>query len=308
MKQVLIVRSHEITENVGHLLEKAQHLNFPVFLAVDETKTDISSPYASKVSLNIEKIESLRLPAVPDCFWMLGDYVFYVCRNELPPFDYYWMIEQDVHVNFDNMQRFFDLFANNKEDFLAPELEKIDPSWWSWTQTMEPFVGQTWRCFFPVTRISGRAIDYLYHRRKSTFSYISNRLAKSGHILRVPNDEAFVASELCEAGFSCSDLKNHCDYLYNRSTFRFRKPFPFKLFAEIDYDDRVYHPVIDSEHFLDRLGRRFHFLAERNDIAKMKSESDYGEFGKLRNFVDSHYDGGVQLLEKNCPQLADIWS
>ncbi|GLS52139.1 hypothetical protein GCM10007886_03210 [Methylobacterium gregans] len=133
--------------------------------------------------------------------------------------------------------------------------------------------------------------------------------AKGGSQLRVPNDEAFVSSELCEAGFSCKDLNFYEQDLYCRDTFRFRKPIPEIFFRNNPPDNRIYHPVVDDNDFIAVLKKRFQFLEQRHDMNRLKNETDYGKLGKLKDLIQKYFGpSAVNTLEQECPTLLNTWS
>ncbi|GJD78046.1 hypothetical protein [Methylobacterium gregans] len=306
MAEAVVIRAHVADSKLRDLVRYLESSDRDVLIAADETRTPWPDGLGRKVSLTRETIESLGLPFESSYLWMLGDYALYGCRNAVPNFDFYWLIEQDVAIRYTEALEFFKIFDGAQEDLIAPELGRVDRSWWTWTETMEPFVGRTWRCFFPVTRLSGRAIDYLFHRRKSVFSHIAATRDKTGTVLRIPNDEAFVASELCEAGFLCRDINDFNERIYCTDTFRFRRPFPAGFLDVMAADRRIYHPVLGNDCFLSALIERFTFLSSKPDPQRLIAECDYGEFGPLRNIVADQFGAAaVDALRSRCPLLAE---
>jgi hypothetical protein len=95
-------------------------------------------------------------------------------------------------------------------------------------------------CIFPITRLSGRAIDHLYQARRAASVSNSEDLFPTW-----PNDEVFVATELKNHGFECRDLGEQREGLYKRGTLRIGLPHDRGQLMAQPLDEQIYHPVRD---------------------------------------------------------------
>jgi hypothetical protein len=66
----------------------------------------------------------------------------------------------------------------------------------------------------------------------------------------LPNDEAFVATNLVAGGFKCIDILDRFPAVYDSSTFSFSRPVSGRYFESIESDGKLYHPVLWGSAFL----------------------------------------------------------
>ena len=173
-----------------------------------------------------------------DCsklLWYNGDYPFYYMRNYFPNFDYYWCTEYDVFCNGKSYKPFFNQFKKDNSDFIAAEYKVTElapdtlyDSEWVYGKDTH------YQSFFPVIRLSGRAIDFLYRRRLEEGKFFEQ--IKSDPNVKWIYCEIFAPTELTRAGFKCKSLDTeHLRFSpdYNLSKERiFEHP-----------DNKLYHPV-----------------------------------------------------------------
>lgn len=212
---------------------------FDVVFCVDERKKPADMGGRPKVAYTAERLKELGLYAHPNAGWRCGDYCYYVTRVDRPDYDYYWLMEPDVLVNATDLACFFSQFANTDADLLAARLGPRDEKW-LWTQTVTPIGLAPFGCLFPITRMSGQAIDCLYQarRRHSADPKVATRDAW-------PNDEAITASVLHAAGLDCRDL-NHADIIcHTSSSLGVIAVIDHALVAAVEPDGLIYHPVRD---------------------------------------------------------------
>lgn len=167
--------------------------------------------------------------------WHCADYVFYFLRKAFPNYDYYWQFEFDVFCN-GTYDKFFEKHEKKDDDLIVSCFENLEkePDWlWlknsDWAYKDFP---NKYKSFFPVVRLSGRAIDFLYAKRlehKEEFLKISH--SHNTWIFC----ELFVPTELMNGGFKCCslDCENIALINYDLNDNRiFEVP-----------DDKLYHPV-----------------------------------------------------------------
>ena len=92
------------------------------------------------------------------------DQAILVFRSMRPEYDYYWLVEHDVDFSgaWSNIIR---AFADNRSDLLCSSLHRFETNptwcWWNsikWPDGAKP---ELVRGFFPIARLSGRAIDVI---------------------------------------------------------------------------------------------------------------------------------------------------
>jgi hypothetical protein len=168
------------------------------------------------ISLTEGACRALGLYCPEDFAWRCGDYGYYLARERFPDAQHFWMIETDVYFSAD-AERFFAFFAPlSQVDFLAAQLRPADPSWY-WMANAAARNVRPFRCLFPVTRLSARAIDATLRQRR----------LHSRRVLRRqlwPNDEALVATTLINNGFECRDFNDFGLRFYLADTFSHWKP------------------------------------------------------------------------------------
>lgn len=95
--------------------------------------------------------------------WLCGDYCHYLARERFPDYAHYWLIETDVWLHGDS-DEFFRLCRNSDADGLAAGIRdargNLSPAWIASVGNRTPI-----RAFFPMTRLSGRAVDHLFEER-----------------------------------------------------------------------------------------------------------------------------------------------
>lgn len=169
--------------------------------------------------------------------WYCSDYPYYILNYYLPEYDYYWNIEYDVYCNGNSYREFIDEYSKNKADFLASHYEKLTQnSDWHWKNNSDWIYKNKplYKSFFPVTRLSSNAINFLYKQRlkhseifKNLTNYESNRWIFT---------ELFVPTELSNNSFICEEIKNQ--YLRYMPVYNLNKE---RIFENPDY--KLYHPV-----------------------------------------------------------------
>ena len=203
MRQIALIRCARIGPEEKRLRQQLARVFPTVAYVVDDMGNQHGSLPHDAVRLGTAFVAEAGLRIFPGVGWQCGDYAYYAARKALPDFDFAWMIEPDVGFTFPRLADFFDLFADQTADLLAPHFGPRG-DWWYWFASMAPFVGvdRVFGSAFPITRLSARAVDALLTRRAALLS----RLAPDAPPRAIPNDEAFCASTLVNAGFSCADM------------------------------------------------------------------------------------------------------
>ena len=147
------------------------------------------------------------------------------------------MIETDVRFYGGDAAEFFGFFdAMGDIDFLAAHLRRAGHSWF-WLRTTRSRNAVPFRCLFPVTRLSTRAIDAALSRRVEHGRYHRRRLLW-------PNDEALVATTLRNADFVCRDFNDFGQRFYSDDTFYHGRPINGDHFQPRCPHVQLAHPVL----------------------------------------------------------------
>ncbi|MBK6738720.1 MAG: hypothetical protein IPG64_12805 [Haliea sp.] len=109
-----------------------------------------------------------------------------------------------MFFSLDSTAEFFRSFERDEAAFLAATFSKRQGLGWFWEKCL-PFLGvnELYGALFPLTRLSGPAIDHLQKRRIA----LEDRYQSDKERIELwPNDECFVSSMLTADGFACKDL------------------------------------------------------------------------------------------------------
>jgi hypothetical protein len=248
----------------------AQHLRqasgCPVTLVVDVRGGGADG--SDVIALSSAACNRLGLHCPADFAWRCGDYGYYLARRRFPRARRFWLIEPDVAFFGGNAAEFFGFFAQRDQvDLLAAQLRPADHSWY-WRQTARARDVAAYRCLFPITRLSARAIDAALARRRSHSRRLTRRLLW-------PNDEALVATTLMNSGLLCRDFNDFGTTFYSDEMFFFGAPLRGERLPSGDDGVRLAHPVLFGRAYEDKVAaltraeaaprqsRRGHRLAAR---------------------------------------------
>ena len=204
-------------------------INIKCFLYNEKVHGESNLPYYTGESDNTDFSKLL---------WYNGDYPFYYIRKNFPHYDYYWCTEYDVFCNGNSYRPFFKKFEKDKSDFISADFRHVDldnPRWtWSdktgWMYNRDENYGS----FFPVVRLSAKALDFLYKRR-----------IEHGDIFEKVKDnpenrwifcEAFAPSELMKHGYECKLMDTEKLRFSPDNTLNKERIFEFPNY-------KLYHPV-----------------------------------------------------------------
>jgi hypothetical protein len=267
VRSLIVVRTTrygEIEKRFVHSLKNQNEV--PVVLAVDETRGKVEIEDHQKISITRAICESIGLHCPTDFTWRNGDYVLYLARQQFRNFEKYWMIEPDVEHSFSNFAAFISAFESASDiDLLTGYFESAHQDW-HWRGSAKRINGIPYRCFFPLVRMSARAIDVCLDRRKQERFSLRSRLYW-------PNDEAFVANTILNSGLKAADFNDIGPDIYERESFGYT-PLNGDHGAFRGKSNRLYHPVLYGDAYearvkrqesatnswIDRVGRRIQRL------------------------------------------------
>ena len=192
-----------------------------------------------KIGFDADRLRALGLFLHPRAGWRCGDYAYYVTRAARPDYDFYWLTEPDVLINTGDLAATFAALNAGTADLLAPRLYERDARW-EWSRTMRGRYETVYGCIFPITRLSGRAIDHLHAARRAALVEESRAAFSSW-----PNDEVFVATEAMNNSFACKDILEQLPGSYTRDSLRTGLPHDRARLETGVPNGLIYHPVRD---------------------------------------------------------------
>ncbi len=183
----------------------ARSPDYKVVFALDENSASIDVGCFEKIVSSRDKLRSIGLYAdLDDVFWRCGDYPLYLARDAYPEHAFIWQFEYDVVINSVDPAAFLGrIDALSDADFMASHLRRPE-DWWRFRHAVADRYPDVWRCYFPIVRLSGAALEFLHCRRVE--DTLRHRSLPDGVASEWPNDEAFVATELMNNGYACADL------------------------------------------------------------------------------------------------------
>ena len=217
-----------------------------VAMLVDERRGE-SATDLPKVGLTDAACAALGLHTPADFAWRCGDYGFYLARHLFPAETHYWMIEYDVRISGDAARFFVACAAHPTVDLLAADVRPTGRDWW-WCANIASSDAQPYRCFFPVVRLSAKAVDTLAAKRRAHSRRPLRRLLW-------PNDESFVATAAVAAGLSTADLNDLGERFYDAETYSYTNVLDGARFVVDGADPQLHHPVLFGEDLARKLRR-----------------------------------------------------
>lgn len=215
----------------------------------------------------------LGLHACDDWGWRCGDFFYYSLCNATEA-DYYLIIEPDVWLTENTAAELFVLVNQLDSDFVAYNIYIANHDWF-WHKTMAGHSKSIYKCAFPFSRLSKRAVLHLHEKRK----ILDRLISASGGIY--PNDEAFVATTICN---------NDCfEFLSLESLPGLR----FGLFSTMNVrpievcnvDGYIFHSVLDFDDFLVKFKKLALKIHDKQKIYRM-FEFSFGGAGFRQDMLD----------------------
>lgn len=255
--EVICVRTNHYDDHLDRFIED---ILIPtgrrVVLLADERSGSLLCPdNREKIVLHPAE-QGLHMGA--DTMWRCGDYCLYAAIAALPDARYIWLIEPDVRIHGDNPRELFDGVASSRPraDFVTAWFVTASPEW-SWYSTITPFFPTTSNCMLQLARFSRPFIEALFEARVA----MSQRFAAEERDSATwPNDEAFIGAIAQTRQFRVETLAQHAPRFSTEGTFTFLRPTSGTYLADSPNDDRIYHPVLYGQSFLNRAR---HYLNDR---------------------------------------------
>lgn len=268
---LLMVRTHQADPQSLRIFDHfAQHSGLDVVFGCDEREGEVDTGGRPKFGFTDETVRMAGLYLHPNAGWRCGDYFHYFGRSAQPGHERYWLIEPDVWINVADLAGWFAEMGRRDADLLVAKYGPRPPEWGWWgtvSKRYDPVVG----CVFPVTRLTGRAIDHLFQARRAAST-------TSDAALRAwPNDEAFVSNELTTAGFKCEDLNPPGLTLYTMKSFRNGSPHDAAALMAAEPDGLIYHPARDFGAWIEQVDTwmgKLKYPPKRHEASRLAGAAD----------------------------------
>lgn len=164
--------------------------------------------------------------------------------QENPNYDFYWLIEDDVHYN-GNWSFFFDFFLKfSSADFISSHINDFNenPRWYWWNTLFHlkntiPSQNKV-RSFNPIYRLSNRALNYLHKQLKNGWE---------GH------HEVLIPTLLKEGGFIIQDFGGLGKYVAKNCENRFYKRMEGSQLSKLFGNSMRFKPNISDEEITESL-------------------------------------------------------
>ncbi|MEG9499287.1 hypothetical protein [Mannheimia indoligenes] len=226
-----------------------------IFVVIDESKKKVETPrYIQKIYWDTEFIKNNRLLDYNHfnrgIGWLAGDYFYYAFREKIES-EYYWLVEPDVGFTFDHLSNFFSIFEAYNDDALLGNFGVREESDY-WNKSANLISDETYGCLFPLSRLSGKAIDICKLERqrlsslyseKNAFSYIDNPIG-----VHFPNDEVLVATTLMREQYKITSFNKVMPY-----SFSYHQWFSIPDKETLKPLNNVIHPIRPIAKFTDRI-------------------------------------------------------
>ncbi|MBQ9406787.1 MAG: hypothetical protein IJU37_08665, partial [Desulfovibrio sp.] len=246
VSQLLFITSHFINNFVINEYNKLKWFDRHSLLVLDN---DILHTHFARISkqklfdtdIDIFLFDSqlhsnLSLPIIHgfhNLQWYNCDYRYYYVRHFFPNYDFYWQFESDVYSTYSDYKYYFNKYSNDTSDLLICNLRpESRDSKWNWNKKIDWIYDKnihTYGSIFSVSRMSSRAIDFLYKKRLEHAKIFEESTLPDKRWL---NCEVFAPTELINNNFTCKKI--------NEPHVHFRPIWDIKECTE---PNRLYHPV-----------------------------------------------------------------
>lgn len=246
MRAIAAIRTNRWSEDEERLLAALRPVFGEDMAVVFHNRSEDLMPPLPVVDIGSDWVKGAALAAVPDWGWRCGDYFYYALRSAEPGYDYYWLIEPDVHFTSPPAD-FFARFADVTADALGYALG-------SFTRDIRFTRGlpglSHYQAIFAMTRFSGRALDRLFAARRD--------LSRAPLSLRnYPNDEIFCFSNVMnDKELDCRRLEEFAGDWFEDSQFTPDPDLLYDLVRVSASSGKVMHPVRGRDAFVSALGKR----------------------------------------------------
>ncbi len=293
MRTLIIVRTHRA--DAASLQAYDLYARAPgadVVFCIDQRAGPVDMLGRAAIGYDDATLAQLGLYAHPNAGWRCGDYCYHVVRAARPDYDLYWLVEPDVRINVADPPGFFARYTEHSADLLAARFGVRDEVW-HWTHMIVPTGMAPQGCIYPITRLSGRAVDHLHAARRALSADPAYATPD-----RWPNDESFTASVLVASGLRCADLNDAGPQCYTRRTLGVGVTWDEATIPAAPRDGLIYHSVRPFAPLLDRAEARVagFSLARATAMRPARSHGDAMYFTSTAETLLRHPDHAQAAL------------
>lgn len=216
-----------------------------LYVLVDETNGPVTVPHDRVLRVTEAELVDMGLAraGTGNLLWFNGDYPLYRFIEMHGEYDYVLQLEYDVVTNF-SLTDMIRQAASRGVDYVGLTKGEDTPHW-PWVDTCADVytLSEIRHQLICLSLFSRRALQLLWRRRLEL-----SRAFTDGQISAWPMCEAFIATELEQAGMICRELSDYGD------TSRYDHWPPY-LEADIGQaKEKVFvHPVLDEERYVSSL-------------------------------------------------------
>lgn len=261
-KVAVLIRTHVANEKLYHLIDCLQGSPFfDLYVLADETRNPLPIIGTCVLPHSVKMCASLGLKTDPanhfSVLWLCGDYPLYCASRMLADYEFYAMIEYDVHFVRES-PLFLEGIINRlgtddggRLDFVCTRIKLDEPTGTWYPAAARIYEKVYWSGIFSLIIVSKKALNYLLNARLAEGANPVTR----GELIHC---EAFALTALMNAGtFQCTTLDELVPGCMVAKTYHANGLDPFHipiylLGARVEDDPRVelVHPVLDAESYL----------------------------------------------------------
>lgn len=246
MRTIAAIRTNKWTEEEERLLAALRPSFGEDVVVVFHDRPAGVTPPAAVIDVNAQWVLQQGLALVPDWGWRCGDYFYYALRGARPDYDFYWLVEPDLHFTSPPAD-FFAAFALADDDALGYQLGPFrqDIRFARGLPGMDHH-----RAIFALTRFSGRALDRLFDlRRRQAEGHVSTR--------DYANDELFCFSHVVADGtLRCGRLEDYAPEWFEGSQVTPDPDLLYDLVVAQAPVRKIVHPVRSRANYVRALAKR----------------------------------------------------
>jgi len=245
MNLEVLIRAHTFSAQEAFLADRLEDaFQSQVTFVTDDSAAVVATDRFAKIGITRRRVRELIGGRVlPQWGWQFGDVSYYAARAAFPDATHFALIESDVLLSEVGARRLAKVFAERTEDLLAPRLRRTEepPSFSKDLIALgrDPQVA----CFFPITRASTKALEYMQNLR---------RREREQPRLRI-NDEAIMANVAFDDGVTFANLSESASDIFDPDSFTLERTQLFEHLAETYEDVAAIHPVRTVAALLNRI-------------------------------------------------------
>lgn len=267
----ILIRTHLTSEKARHLaqlLEGIADVDVYACTDVSNSAARIGNVQAIEHSATSLAGKGLWSATLPGGLFYYGDMPFYEALFARPEYDFYLMIEYDVHFTergLNWLRRLLDIIADENNpclDLFAPSVRRAPEGWYWYSHAKKIYEDDDiWYCEFPIVGLSRAAIAFLYSVRLQE-SAVASRLKYADLTQQRSNGlaycEYFVPTNLMKSGRFNVQSSKSLGLEWTGEIFRdFRIKIPILFGTQSSDDSALQHPVLDWPQYK---GKIRHFL------------------------------------------------